>query len=127
MTRLPIIAIIAAAVLTSIATAGVAAAAPFTYEPSGQLAPGSGKGRPDVRVYAPGILFPFEKGPAFANSQVWGHGGNEGPGNTSQCDAVNFTYPWHDNYCETRDWDMPLCPGGHGHQGQDIRAADCKK
>src|SRR5205085_1701751 len=33
----------------------------------------------------------------------------------------------HDDYCEKRDWDMPLCPGGTGHQGQDIRAASCKK
>lgn len=111
--------------VASLGSARVAAAAdPFTYDPPGQLASGSGKGRVDMNVYAPGIRFPIESGPAFANSQVWGHGGNSGPG--SQCDIENFSYPWHDNYCETRDWDMPLCPSGTGHQGQDIRAASCK-
>lgn len=98
--------------------------ATFSFDPPGQLVPGSGKGRVDMNVYAPGIRFPIENGPAFANSQVWGHGGNNGTG--GQCDKENFSYPWHDNYCETRDWDMPLCPGGVGHQGQDIRAASCK-
>jgi MYXO-CTERM domain-containing protein len=103
-----------------------AIAAPnFTYDPPGQLVPGSGKGRVDSNVYAPDMLFPMEEGEAFANSQVWGRGGMNGGGG-SQCDPVNRQYPWHDNYCETRDWDMPLCPSGNGHQGQDIRAQDCK-
>jgi MYXO-CTERM domain-containing protein len=100
------------------------ATATFSFDPPGQLVTGSGKGRVDMNVYAPGIRFPIESGPAFANSQVWGHGGNNGPG--GQCDKENFSYPWHDNYCETRDWTMPLCPGGVGHQGQDVRAASCK-
>jgi murein DD-endopeptidase MepM/ murein hydrolase activator NlpD len=114
-----------AVALASLGTAHVASAAdPFTYDPPGQLVSGSGKGRVDMNVYAPGIRFPIESGPAYANSQVWGHGGNSGTG--SQCDIENFSYPWHDNYCETRDWDMPLCPSGSGHQGQDIRAASCK-
>lgn len=124
-TAAPLLA--AALVLASLASAHVASAAPFTYDPPGQLVPGSGKGRVDMQVYAPGIRFPIESGPAFANSQVWGRGGSSGPANSSQCDAANFSYPWRDNYCETRDWAMPLCPGGVGHQGQDIRAADCKK
>lgn len=104
-----------------------ASAAPFTYDPPGKLAPGSGSGRVDANVYAPGIRFPIETGPAYANSQVWGNGGGSGPDNTSQCDQENFSYPWRDNYCETRSWTMPLCPGDVGHQGQDIRAATCKK
>lgn len=107
-----------------VADASAAGAGTFTYDPPGQLVPDSGKGRVDLNVYAPAMRFPIESGPAFANSQVWGHGGNNGTG--TQCDKENFSYPWHDNYCETRDWDMPLCPGGHGHQGQDIRAASCK-
>jgi LPXTG-motif cell wall-anchored protein len=111
--------------VAALGSARVAAAAdPFTYDPPGQLVNGSGKGRVDTNVYAPGIRFPIESGPAYANSQVWGHGGNSGTG--SQCDVENFSYPWHDNYCETRDWAMPLCPSGSGHQGQDIRAASCK-
>lgn len=106
--------------------AGSAFAAPtFTYDPPGKLVDGSGKGRVDNDVYAPDMRFPMEKGPAYANSQVWGRGGLYGKGG-SQCDAENFSYPWHDNYCETRSWKMPLCPSGEGHQGQDIRAADCK-
>jgi Peptidase family M23 len=104
-----------------------AAAETFTHEPPGKLVPGSGTGREDSKVYAPDMRFPMETGPAYANSQVWGHGGNSGPKNTSQCDEENFSYPWHDNYCESRSWDMPLCPSGTGHQGQDIRAATCEK
>ncbi len=98
----------------------------FSYNPPGQLVAGSGSGRADEMVYAPGMRFPIEEGPAFANSQVWGHGGSSGPGG-DQCDVENFSYPWWDNYCETRSWDMPLCPAGVGHQGQDIRASSCEK
>lgn len=101
------------------------AAAQWSYRPPGELVAGSGDGREDDTVYAPGIRFPIESAPAYANSQVWGRGGSNGGGG-SQCDAVNFSYPWHDNYCETRSWDMPLCPSGQGHQGQDIRAATCQ-
>lgn len=112
----------------SLCVASVAAAAdPFTYDPPGSLVKGSGNGRNDAHVFAPGIRFPLESGPAYANSQVWGHGGGSGPSGSSQCDPENFSYPWHDNYCEARDWSMPLCPSGSGHQGQDIRAASCKK
>ena len=101
-----------------------AAAQAFTYDPPGDLVGGSGTGRQDTEVYAPGMRFPMETGPAFANSQVYGHGGYLGPGG-GQCDANNYSYPWKDNYCETRQWDMPLCPAGNGHQGQDIRPATC--
>jgi hypothetical protein len=98
---------------------------PFTFDPPGDLVPGSGMGRADSMVYAPGIRFPIEVGPAFANSQVWGHGGSSGPGG-SECDSENFVYPWQDNFCETRTWTMPLCPAGTGHQGQDVRASTCE-
>lgn len=103
-------------------------AGPFAYDPPGTLTPEkAGRGRPDDRVYVPGLRFPLESGPAFANSQVWNPGGGEGPENASQCEASNYAYPWRDNYCESRTWDMPLCPSGTGHQGQDIRAATCEK
>ena len=39
--------------------------------------------------------------------------------------AVNFTYPWRDNFCEQRDFLVGQCPGGYGHQGEDIRPAQC--
>lgn len=101
---------------------------PFSYDPPGQLVPAkSGEGRVDDKVYLPGMRFPMEEGPAFANSQVWGHGGGSGPTGTDQCDDENFSYPWHDTYCEDRSWDMPLCPSGTGHQGDDVRASTCEK
>jgi hypothetical protein len=96
----------------------------FTYHPAGDLTPGSGTGREDDRTYVPGMRFPIEVAPAYANSQVWGRGGLNGGGG-SQCDSVNYAYPWRDNYCESRTWDMPLCPSGTGHQGQDIRPSTC--
>lgn len=105
--------------------AAPAQAEEFTYQPPGQLVAGSGTGRVDYTVYVPGMRFPIEQAPAYPNSQVWGHGGMNGPGG-GQCDANNYSYPWWDNYCETRTWDMPLCPGGQGHQGQDIRPATCE-
>lgn len=99
--------------------------ADFSYQPPGQLVSGSGTGRVDQNVYVEGMRFPIENAPAYANSQVWGHGGMNGPGG-GQCHANNFKYPWWDNFCESRSWEMPMCPGGTGHQGQDIRAASCE-
>lgn len=98
---------------------------PFRYLPPGDLPAGSGQGRFDERVYVPGMRYPIEEAPSFPNSQVYGNGGNFGPGGL-QCDAVNYSYPWRDNYCESRRWDMPMCPSGNGHQGQDIRPATCE-
>ncbi|MGK4002532.1 M23 family metallopeptidase [Sorangium sp. So ce1036] len=104
---------------------GAAAAEPFSYHPAGDLVPGSGQGRADDVVYAPGMRFPLEEGPAFANSQVYSKGGSNGP-RGGQCDADNYAYPWRDNYCESRSWAMPLCPSGAGHQGQDLRPPTCE-
>jgi len=41
--------------------------------------------------------------------------------------ADNYSYPWRDNFCETRNFYVGQCPGGLGHQGQDIRPAFCKQ
>ena len=98
----------------------------FTYNPPGQLVSGSGTGREDYTVYVPDMRYPMEAAPSFPNSQVWGRGGSQGPGG-GQCDSQNYSYPWWDNFCETRQWDVPMCPGGKGHQGQDIRPATCEK
>lgn len=119
-------AVALAAIATLSGTAAIAHAADFTYRPPGELVSGSGKGRVDTKVYAPGMRFPIEVAPAYANSQVWGAGGSMGPGG-GQCATSNYSYPWHDNYCESRSWDMPLCPSGTGHQGQDIRPSTCAK
>lgn len=109
-----------------LSAAGAAPPAPFTHRPPGELVPGAGQGRLDTTNHAPGIRFPIEVAPAFANSQVWNPGGQHG-GSGSQCSASNYSYPWRDNYCETRAWPISLCPTGHGHQGQDIRASTCVK
>lgn len=100
----------------------------FSYTPAGALVPAkSGTGRRgDNYVYAPYIHFPIEKAPAYINSQVYGIGGYLGT-KGSLCDLKNYQYPWHDNYCEKRGWSMPLCAGGKGHQGVDIRTATCEK
>ncbi|MCO4763045.1 MAG: M23 family metallopeptidase [Myxococcales bacterium] len=100
-------------------------AAPFTYKPHGQLIGNSGTGLKSTKDYVPGMRFPIEKAPAYANSQVYMAGGSKGPGG-GQCAAMNYSYPWWDNYCEYRSWKMPLCPSGKGHQGQDIRPGSCK-
>jgi murein DD-endopeptidase MepM/ murein hydrolase activator NlpD len=101
----------------------------YLFGAPGRLSPSnSGTGRTgDHYIYAPSIRFPLEKAPAYINSQVYGVGGLHGPKGKGQCDARNYQYPWKDNYCEKRSWKMPLCPGGKGHQGVDIRPASCNK
>jgi murein DD-endopeptidase MepM/ murein hydrolase activator NlpD len=98
----------------------------FTYWPAGNLQAGSGAGVATSTIFAPGMRYPIERGPAFPNTQVYGNGGFLGAGG-DLCDKANYSYPWRDNFCEKRGWDTPACPGGKGHQGQDIRAMDCKK
>lgn len=99
----------------------------WPHEPGGALAAGSGTGATDATLWAPGMRFPMEAGPAYANSQVYGYGGYAAPGPGGQCDARNYAYPWRDNFCETRGWTNTMCPTGKGHQGQDIRPATCVK
>ncbi len=125
MRRLTITIILSLLAAVSLAATPMVLAATFTYLPPGDLAPGSGTGRVDYQVYLPDMRFPIENAPAYANSQVWGVGGMNGPGG-SECHADNYSYPWRDNYCETRSWTMPLCPSGTGHQGQDIRPGTCE-
>jgi murein DD-endopeptidase MepM/ murein hydrolase activator NlpD len=98
---------------------------PF-YTPIGDLHGSGAKGYTEASQFAPGIRFPLKEPKAFANSQVYGHGGASGPGG-GQCDTANYQYPWHDNFCETRGYDTPICPAGVGHQGQDIRPNSCTK
>ena len=85
------------------------------------------------------MRFPLESGPAYLNSQVWGREGSGknifnpnpvhpdypgGPGGFEYEDP-NYQYPWRDNFCEVRGFGNPDCPTGVGHQGQDIRPANC--
>jgi murein DD-endopeptidase MepM/ murein hydrolase activator NlpD len=95
-----------------------------TYCGSGHLVPGSGTGDIETTDWAPGMRFPIDQAPAFANSQVWGVGGLSGP-KGGQGDIRNYSYPWHDTFCEARGYTTVMCPTGIGHQGQDIRPAKC--
>ncbi|HJZ32873.1 MAG TPA: peptidoglycan DD-metalloendopeptidase family protein [Hyphomicrobiaceae bacterium] len=110
----------------------------FRYNPPGALAErdaNAKRGRKeDRKVYAPNILFPIRLDAgrfASMNSQIWGYGGGGyggvGEAGGQECDPRNYD-PMHqrDNFCEVRGWSMPLCPGGQGHQGQDIRPPTCK-
>lgn len=122
----------------------------FTYYAPGDLIENSGwrdkGGRADDHVYAR-IRFPIARAPAFAKSQSfnpWGDcyhkgvvGRMRGKGAAYRCKvndrklvfdesaAENFSYPWRDNFCEYRDSQVGQCPGGWGHQGQDIRGSFC--
>lgn len=122
----------------------------FTYRPPGEIIANSGyrgqSGHADPTVYAQ-IRFPIEKAPAFANSQSflnWGDcyrtgrlGWRPTKGDDYRCKRndkplvfdesakENYSYPWQDNFCETRDFEVGQCANGMGHQGQDIRPSSC--
>ena len=101
--------------------------ATFDHGAAGQLPSGQGSGYLDRTAWAPAMCWPLQEA-GFANSQVYGPGGGKGPaGKPSQCDSLNYTLPWRDNFCEARSRTSPLCGSGTGHQGQDIRPATCKK
>lgn len=96
----------------------------FAYNPAGQLEAGPGSGQPLYQDLVPRIRFPLESAPAYANSQVYRPGGQYGSG--VQCAAQNYSYPWWDNFCESRPGRKnPVCPSKEGHQGQDIRPSTC--
>jgi hypothetical protein len=122
----------------------------FTYFSPGFLIPGSGwhkmPGRADYHVYAR-MRSPIANAPYYVKSQSFmpwgdcyrtGHSGRLGrkgieysckvngiPLVFDESAAVNFTYPWRDNFCEQRDFLVGQCPGGYGHQGEDIRPGSC--
>ena len=122
----------------------------FTYYSPGDLIENSGwkkmPGRADYHVYAR-MRFPIADAPGYVKSQSfmpWGdcyHTGtvgrlgrkdtpyhcklNDKPLVFNESAAENFNYPWRDNFCELRDFLVGQCPGGYGHQGQDIRPGNC--
>ena len=122
----------------------------FTYYSPGDLIENTGwkkmPGRVDYHVYAR-MRFPIAYAPAYVKSQSfmpWGdcyHTGtvgrtgrkgaqyhcklNDKPLVFDESAPENFSYPWRDNFCELRDFLVGQCPGGYGHQGQDIRPANC--
>lgn len=122
----------------------------FTYYGPGNLIENTGwkkmPGRDDYHVYAR-FRFPIADAPAYIKSQSflsWGDCYRTGiVGSTGRKGAPyhcklndkplvfdestpeNFSYPWQDNFCELRDFLVGQCPGGYGHQGEDIRPANC--
>lgn len=98
----------------------------FPHYAPGELVAGSGEGVADATLWSPGMRFPLEEAAAFLNSQVYGVGGSNGPAG-GQCDARNYSYPWRDNFCESRSRANGFCRSGKGHQGQDIRPGTCEK
>ena len=123
----------------------------FTYHRPGEIITNSGyrgqSGVTDYTVYSR-IRFPIERAPAFANSQSfmnWGDCYRTGrvswsstKGDEYHCTRnykplvfdesakENYSYPWQDNFCETRDFEVGQCANGMGHQGQDIRPSSCQ-
>jgi len=109
----------------------------FSYHPPGELIARSGYrhfgGRPDSTVYAQ-IRFPLQETPAYANSQQYvnrddcnrtGAGCRTNAGLPTPDESVGGRYIWQDNFCEGRSFEAGQCPGGWGHQGQDIRPVTC--
>lgn len=110
------------------------------HDAPGDLLPGSSTvkgstGFTDASVIVHEMIFPLAEGPGFANSQIFGSGGGgyaggewPGPGGPENA-AVNFDYPWKDNFCEVRlesKHATDLCPGGKAHKGQDLRPKTCE-
>src|SRR5215469_12084952 len=124
----------------------------FTYFSPGLIIPNTGLkketgGRADYTVYAR-LRFPLKQAPAFANSQSFNNWGdcdftgrsvrsphrkdqpysckvNARPLVFNEGAPANYSYPWRDNFCEHRRFFVGQCPGGEGHQGQDIRPSSC--
>jgi hypothetical protein len=95
----------------------------FSYHPSGDIIANSGLhnqgGRADLTAYSQ-IRFPLEKTPAFVHSQSFGKRKSSFPE-----DGGNDSYPWRDNFCEARSFNVGQCASGYGHQGEDIRPGAC--
>ena len=128
--------------------------ADFTFYGPGDIIQGTGfkgkGGRSDYTVYSK-MRFPLLDAPAYANSQSfmnWGdcdstgrvHVGMSGTTSIYRCRlgglaallndesaTGNYAYPWRDNFCEHRYFLIGQCPGGLGHQGQDIRPSSCSQ
>jgi hypothetical protein len=125
----------------------------FTFRGPGDIMTGTGfkgkGGRPDYTVYSK-MRFPLLDAPAYANSQSFMNLGDcDSTGRVSvgmagrvptyrcriggptllkdESAAGNYAYPWRDNFCEHRYFDVGECPGGYGHQGQDIRPSSCRQ
>jgi murein DD-endopeptidase MepM/ murein hydrolase activator NlpD len=100
----------------------------FSYRPSGDIIANSGArrrgGRADLVAYSQ-IRFPLEKAPARVSSQQFAKRKSGERQGTHQ-GTYQSVYPWRDNFCEARSFQVGQCAAGFGHQGQDIRPAPCR-
>jgi hypothetical protein len=101
----------------------------FIYRPSGDIIANSGvrrqNGRADFTAYSQ-IRFPLEKTPASVQSQSFrNRRSNDKLLMLDESAGGNTSHPWQDNFCEARSFEVGQCPGGFGHQGQDIRPTPC--
>ena len=98
------------------------AAPDFTFRPVGDIIANSGTrgrtGNADLTSYSQ-IRFPLDA-PAFIHSQSFGRRRSSDSSN-----QPSGLYPWRDNFCEARSFNVGQCANGHGHQGQDLRAGAC--
>ncbi|MGJ4947237.1 M23 family peptidase [Bradyrhizobium sp. HKCCYLS20291] len=94
----------------------------FSYRPPGDIVANSGArgqtGRADRTAYSQ-IRFPLDA-PAYVHSQSFGRRRA-----SDKFEQPWSQYPWRDNFCEARDFNVGQCASGLGHQGQDIRPGIC--
>lgn len=92
----------------------------FTYRRPGDIIASGGyrkqTGRVDFMAYSQ-IRFPLENVPAFIGSQSFGR--------RDKAELPGSSYPWRDDFCEARAFNVGQCESGFGHQGEDIRPAPC--
>jgi murein DD-endopeptidase MepM/ murein hydrolase activator NlpD len=98
----------------------IAASADFSYRPSGDIIARTGSrrtsGHADGTAYSQ-IRFPLVRAPVAIRSQSFAR--------RDKTRLVGGVYPWRDNFCEDRSFDVGQCVSGFGHQGQDIRPSPC--
>ncbi len=108
-----------------IVAAAPAASPSFSYSARGGCCPAPACAATTAAPTAPSIrrsAFRCSMAPAFVNSQLFQSRNRPiEPGH-----EPNYAYPWRDNFCERRGFPVGQCPGGHGHQGQDLRPALCE-
>ncbi|MFX5813316.1 hypothetical protein ABTE31_21670, partial [Acinetobacter baumannii] len=63
------------------------------------------------------IRFPLVRVPVAIRSQSFSR--------RDKTRLVDGVYPWRDNFCEDRSFNVGQCASGFGHQGQDIRPRPC--
>ncbi|MBR1122624.1 M23 family metallopeptidase [Bradyrhizobium lablabi] len=92
----------------------------FTYRASGDIIARTGLrnrgGHADLTAYSQ-IRFPLVRTPVAVRSQQFAR--------RDRTSLVAGAYPWRDNFCEARSFNVGQCASGFGHQGQDIRPVAC--